>query len=169
MPGAGAISDYFYQYGPNYGDGKCTDGTTWANGQCGTSAGQVGYFGYKVLAVSYNGTLKLFGYKGTPLKRAKVTRPFSPFFPSQGSQGSSFFGQLSPNQAPDSQESDAEPAAAAATTTVDPAAIDADPRNSGFSWMRLAANLPEDGSGDQGQSQRADLVPGAGRPLVVGQ
>ena len=66
MPGAGSISDYFYQYGPNYGDGKCTDGTTWANGQCGTSAGQVGYFGYKVLAVSYNGTLKLFGYKGTP-------------------------------------------------------------------------------------------------------
>ena len=90
MPGAGAISDYFYQYGPNYGDSKCTDGTTWANGQCGTSAGQVGYFGYKVLAVSYNGTLKLFGYKGTPLKRAKAVRPFSPFFPSQGGQGSSF-------------------------------------------------------------------------------
>ena len=68
----GGVKDYFYQYGPSYGDGLCSDGKTiWDPvGQCNnkTNAGnQVGYFGYKVLAVSYGGTLELFGYKGTPL------------------------------------------------------------------------------------------------------
>jgi hypothetical protein len=43
--------DYFYQYSPLPFD----------NGEVG---GQVGFFGYKVLAVSYGGTLKLFGDKG---------------------------------------------------------------------------------------------------------
>ncbi len=47
LPG-GAVDDYFYQYAPLPSD----DGD--ANG----------YFGYKVLAVSYGGTLQLFGRKG---------------------------------------------------------------------------------------------------------
>ena len=45
------VSDYFYQYDALPFD----DGTT---------DGQVGYFGYKVLAVSYGGTLQLFGQEG---------------------------------------------------------------------------------------------------------
>ncbi|MGH7061391.1 MAG: hypothetical protein ACREFH_13460, partial [Stellaceae bacterium] len=63
--------DYFYNYGPLYGDGKCTNGKTFdgSTGEalCGEgipAAGKVGYFGYKVLAVSYGGTLVLHGYKG---------------------------------------------------------------------------------------------------------
>ncbi|MGH2667793.1 MAG: hypothetical protein ACRDH5_01500, partial [bacterium] len=44
----GDVVDYFYQYHPlTYDDGDPN-----------------GYFGYKVLAVSYNGTLKLIGKKG---------------------------------------------------------------------------------------------------------
>src|SRR5262249_25631452 len=67
MPGGN--SDYFYQYGPLYGDGLCDDGTVWnaANNPC---PGKVGFFGYKVLGVSYGATLQLFGYKGTPLAKA---------------------------------------------------------------------------------------------------
>ncbi|HEY1300688.1 MAG TPA: hypothetical protein VGF07_09340, partial [Stellaceae bacterium] len=62
--------DYFYQYGPLYGDGKCANGKTFTvkdgKALCGAvpAAGQAGYFGYKVLAVSYGGTLMLRGYKG---------------------------------------------------------------------------------------------------------
>lgn len=48
MPGAGAISDYFYSYMPIDYDG----------------ADPNAYFGYKVLAVSYDGTLDLYGSKG---------------------------------------------------------------------------------------------------------
>jgi hypothetical protein len=61
------VSDYFYQYGPLYGDERCTDGSKWdkMSGRCQTANGQVGYFGYKVLAVSFGGRLQLFGYKGT--------------------------------------------------------------------------------------------------------
>jgi hypothetical protein len=62
----GGISDRFYRYGPLHGDGKCNDvGSVFdkARGAC-TSGGEVGYFGNKVLAVSYGGTLGLFGYKG---------------------------------------------------------------------------------------------------------
>jgi cell migration-inducing and hyaluronan-binding protein len=60
-----SMSDYFYQYGPLFGDDKCTDGTKWTSSAgCGTPNGRAGYFGYKVLAVSYGGTLQLFGYKG---------------------------------------------------------------------------------------------------------
>ena len=71
-PTVGGVKDYFYQYGPSYGDGRCSDGTTiWDPiGQCDNktkAANQVGYFGYKVLAVSYGGSLQLFGYKGTTL------------------------------------------------------------------------------------------------------
>jgi hypothetical protein len=61
------ITDYFYQYGPLYGDGRCTDGTVFANGKCGNGtnpSAQVGYFGNKVLAVSFGGELSLNGYKG---------------------------------------------------------------------------------------------------------
>ncbi|MEO7063185.1 MAG: G8 domain-containing protein, partial [Dokdonella sp.] len=44
--------DYFYAYDPLTFDGAKD------------SAGRVGYFGYKVLAVSYGGTLELFGKEG---------------------------------------------------------------------------------------------------------
>jgi hypothetical protein len=48
----GGVSDYFYRYGPlPYDDGGATPG----------------WFGYKVLAVSYGGTLKLFGKKGASM------------------------------------------------------------------------------------------------------
>ncbi len=47
----GGVSDYFYQYGALPLD----------NGQVGD---QTGFFGYKVLAVSYGGTLNLLGKKG---------------------------------------------------------------------------------------------------------
>jgi len=68
LPGQ-PVKDYFYQYGPLRGDGRCTDGSVFhindeGKGVCGTLAGKVGYFGNKVLAVSYGGTLKLAGYKG---------------------------------------------------------------------------------------------------------
>jgi hypothetical protein len=75
LPGLNArgqpVNDYFYQYGPLHGDGKCTDGSVFVaanaakrgNG-CNTSEGQVGYFGNKVLAVSYGGALYLTGHKG---------------------------------------------------------------------------------------------------------
>jgi hypothetical protein len=55
------VSDYFYQYGPLMGDGA---GTQFSASPY--TPGTQGYFGYKVLAVSYGGTLQLFGYKGTP-------------------------------------------------------------------------------------------------------
>src|SRR5262249_36605906 len=64
------VKDYFYRYGPLYGDNKCSNGTQWDGGNnlCDDKSGVgVGYFGYKVLGVSYGGTLQLFGYKGTPL------------------------------------------------------------------------------------------------------
>jgi hypothetical protein len=56
--------DYFYQYGPLYGDGACNDRTVFENGKCGSPEGKVGYFGKKVLAVSFGGTLDLKGWKG---------------------------------------------------------------------------------------------------------
>ena len=45
----GGVSDYFYQYGPNYGDNLCSDGTTQWNPTtgCGSPSLQVGYFCYK--------------------------------------------------------------------------------------------------------------------------
>ena len=66
------IRDYFYQYGPLHGDGRCTgtEKSVFKDGKCRNSQGneppgaQVGYFGNKVLAVSYGGTLDLAGYKG---------------------------------------------------------------------------------------------------------
>jgi hypothetical protein len=58
-----AKKDYFYQYGPLRGDARCDDGTIWTNGRCG-AGGNVGYFGNKVIAVSYGGALSLHGYKG---------------------------------------------------------------------------------------------------------
>src|SRR5262245_38031924 len=80
-------NDYFYQYGPLSGDAECTPmrdvdkDKTWIfwNGACRDEKGEavdkdgtpvwdrranVGYFGKKVLAVSYGGTLRLNGYKG---------------------------------------------------------------------------------------------------------
>jgi hypothetical protein len=52
LPGAGDIHDYFYQYHPlPFDDGE-------------NEQGKQGYFGYKVLAVSYGGTLELYGRKG---------------------------------------------------------------------------------------------------------
>ena len=43
-------------------------------GACTNPKFQAGYFGYKVLGVSYGGTLQLFGYKGTPLPKAPPRR-----------------------------------------------------------------------------------------------
>ncbi|HEY3912313.1 MAG TPA: hypothetical protein VGM07_20865 [Stellaceae bacterium] len=65
-----AAKDYFYDYAPLYGDAKCTNGSTFAvmdgKAMCGADPadGKVGYFGYKVLAVSYGGALVMNGYKG---------------------------------------------------------------------------------------------------------
>jgi cell migration-inducing and hyaluronan-binding protein len=50
------VTDFFYDYGPLYGDGKPV--------QSGPDKGKVGYFGYKTLAVSFGGTLAVYGYKG---------------------------------------------------------------------------------------------------------
>jgi cell migration-inducing and hyaluronan-binding protein len=58
------IADYFYQYGPLYGDGRCSDGSVFDKGRCANAQAQVGYFGNKVLAVSFGGQLELDGYKG---------------------------------------------------------------------------------------------------------
>src|SRR5262249_7036254 len=72
--GVANISDRFYRYGPLYGDNLCSNGkAVWKSSTpCETDTGtiQVGYFGDKVFAVSYGGTLQLFGYKGTPLAKA---------------------------------------------------------------------------------------------------
>jgi cell migration-inducing and hyaluronan-binding protein len=63
----GNVRDFFYQYGPLYGDGRCDDGTVFANGKCGAGTNakaKVGYFGNKVIGVSYGGSLNLAGAKG---------------------------------------------------------------------------------------------------------
>ena len=98
MPGAGDVKDAFYRYGPMYGDELCSDGKTkWSNKTfCPldktsryVTSDRVGYFGYKVRGVSYGGTLKLFGYKGTPLPKASLRHPlfngFNGFFGNLGS------------------------------------------------------------------------------------
>jgi hypothetical protein len=54
------VHDYFYRYGPLHGDEGYTQ-----NPKTGKS--EQGYFGNKVLAVSYGGTLNLSGYKGSNL------------------------------------------------------------------------------------------------------
>lgn len=48
----GGVKDYFYQYGGMYGDGAA-------------SADGIGYFGYKSIGVSYDGAIRLRGWKGT--------------------------------------------------------------------------------------------------------
>jgi hypothetical protein len=58
-------SDYFYAYDPLYTDG-------------GASEGAVGYFGYKVLGVSYGGSLNLFGYKGATYDQSVDLDPSDP-------------------------------------------------------------------------------------------
>ena len=93
-------NDYFYQYGPLFGDMRCTNPANpndqtlvlWkvsdpvkGIGACTNPNFQPGYFGYKVLGVSYGGTLQLFGYKGTPLPKAPAARhACSRFFGNQG-------------------------------------------------------------------------------------
>lgn len=62
----GDVPDFFYRYGPLHGDGKCSDGSVWSSeAPCDDKGKQVGYFGYKVLAVSYGGSLELWGAKGS--------------------------------------------------------------------------------------------------------
>ena len=78
--------DYFYQYGPLFGDMRCTNPDNpndptlvlWKVSDPSRELGPApirtsnrAYFGYKVLGVSYGGTLQLFGYKGTPLPKAR--------------------------------------------------------------------------------------------------
>jgi hypothetical protein len=108
-PGVGGVKDYFYQYGPLFGDNLCDDEKTqWTPNVdqitqqpilCGTTGPankkvdrQVGYFGYKVLAVSYGGTLQLFGYKGTPLAKATTTTKRGGFGSGFGGGFGGFFG-----------------------------------------------------------------------------
>lgn len=75
LPGrltTGKLIDYFYQYGPLYGDGRCKDNSSnFDRGACRNGGGDIvkdmkptGYFGNKVLAVSYGATVELEGYKG---------------------------------------------------------------------------------------------------------
>jgi hypothetical protein len=63
LPSDQKVQDYFYAYGPLRGDARCDDGTIWKDGAC-PGGGRVGHFGNKVFAVSYGGTLGLYGYKG---------------------------------------------------------------------------------------------------------
>ena len=65
------VRDYFYPYEPLHADGRCSDistgapGSVWsAKNGCAKTTEQVGYFGNKVLAVSYGGKLELSGKKG---------------------------------------------------------------------------------------------------------
>lgn len=76
----GGVRDYFYQYGTLYGDGRCTpnqqkdadENWIFVDGKCvdendkdqKAQDASPGYFGSKVLAVSYGGTLELAGAKG---------------------------------------------------------------------------------------------------------
>ncbi len=64
-----ATKDYFYQYGPLYGDAKMV--------ASGADQGKIGYFGYKTLAVSFGGTLTLRGYKGASYDAATDADPTS--------------------------------------------------------------------------------------------
>jgi cell migration-inducing and hyaluronan-binding protein len=59
----GGVTDRFYRYGPLHGDTKLNAPNEAPNPK-------QGYFGYKVLAVSYGGTLQLRGLKGTSLTHA---------------------------------------------------------------------------------------------------
>jgi|LNAP01.1.fsa_nt_gb hypothetical protein len=76
LPGQGS-DDFFYQYGPLYGDARCVPNNSadkdkvwiFADGHCRENKeirdnAKVGYFGTKVLGVSYGATVQLFGYKG---------------------------------------------------------------------------------------------------------
>ena len=67
----GGVSDFFYRYGPLHGDSKCSDGSIWSStSPCDDSQGkQVGYFGYKVLAVSYGGKFLSYGAQQAPATR----------------------------------------------------------------------------------------------------
>ena len=60
--------DYFYPYGPLMYDG----GKLPADTSQGT---EYGFFGYKVIAVSYGGILKLFGKKGATYGDLDVSKP----------------------------------------------------------------------------------------------
>lgn len=60
------------KYEPLRSEAKCTDRNIWP--ACGSGA-RVGYFGSKVLAVSYGGTLDLQGYKGASDESVKELDP----------------------------------------------------------------------------------------------
>jgi hypothetical protein len=68
---ANVVTDRFYQYGPLAFDRLANDGGN-ASNQRG------GYFGYKVLGLSYGGTLDLFGYKGTTGSRTAEGKQVAP-------------------------------------------------------------------------------------------
>src|SRR5258708_26022993 len=148
MPGEGNIKDAFYRYGPMYGDERCSDGKTkWSKTTfCPldktsryASADRVGYFGYKVLAVSYGGTLQLFGYKGTPLPKAtQQNGGFKGVFGNLGQK----FPQGQKEESSGGTDTDKE---AERTCGTEPAATDSQPRSTGCSWLRLAAGLPPAG------------------------
>ena len=80
----GPLKDYFYRYGPLHGDEKCSDGKTWGpdkKARCDERADpntpssvKVGYFGYKVLAVSYGGRMFLNGQVGHCVESNRAAR-----------------------------------------------------------------------------------------------
>jgi hypothetical protein len=142
LPGTGPVSDYFYQYGPLYGDSLCSDGSVWSPpgtigpepisfGGCKTPTAQVGYFGYKVLAVSYNGSLLLYGYKGTPLPKAPRPRGLARIL-GTGAPGAGL-GLL-----PGATRSGGSKGSTQPCGEANP---DANYLSTGCSWLRLAANL----------------------------
>ncbi|MEJ0019962.1 MAG: hypothetical protein WDN25_26110 [Acetobacteraceae bacterium] len=61
-PRAKPVSDFFYAYGAMHGDGGPVKK---ADDYKDDPDNKIGHFGYKVLALSYDGTLELRGYKGT--------------------------------------------------------------------------------------------------------
>jgi hypothetical protein len=66
----GGVTDYFYQYSPLYLDGAGTPFSATPY-----NPGTQGYFGYKVLGVSYGGTLALYGAKGADYSVATDNDP----------------------------------------------------------------------------------------------
>jgi hypothetical protein len=68
VPIPNVADDYFYTYGPLMYDG----GKLPADTRQGT---EYGFFGYKVIAVSYGGTVQLFGKKGATYGNLDVSDP----------------------------------------------------------------------------------------------
>ena len=104
-PMPGAPDDYFYPYGPLMYDG----GKLPADTRQGTD---YGFFGYKVIAVSYGGTLKLLGRKGATYGDLDVSSP--------GKSWARLVGTVSKGR----------------KIVVDTDVVDTSPQNAGVSWKK---------------------------------